>query len=378
MMYRSLRPRLSALIITFVFLSCCLSLAHAQSKETPLTSQELVKLLYQFHDHPNQKSEIIEEIRRRGLGFELTQGLRSVVATKSGNDAELRRTIEEAARRRVNPAIAAPPSETEARDVLAQSKAATLAAVQAMPDFIVKQQITRSYAYNNTNNWSVADRLTVAVSYRASAGEEYKLMAVNGMPTSADSAKEGQTYEQVGGTSSTGEYVSMLSALFQDESRTEFKAVDTDTLRGRRAIVYEFEVLKPFSHLSLKAKGLGLGEQETITGHRGRVWIDRETFRILRLEDISTEIPKDFPIVAASSLVDYDWVTIAEKQYLLPTRADIVLGGRQSNQIIQSRNEIRFRNYQKFGTEVKITEDTDFSDMDEKPEEKPKEKKEKP
>ena len=137
-------------------------------------------------------------------------------------------------------------------------------------------------------------------------------------------------------------------------------------------------MLKPFSHLSLKAKGLGLGEQETITGHRGRIWIDRETFRILRLEDISTEIPIDFPIVAASSLVDYDWVTIAEKQYLLPTRTEIVLGGRQGNQIIQSRNEIRFRNYQKFGAEVKITEDTDFSDMDEKPEEKPKEKKEKP
>ena len=377
MIHKFMLSKIATAVLAIMFCACSLTLS-AQTKDAPLTSQELVKLLYQFHDHPNEKSEIIEEIRRRGLGFELTQGLRSVVATKSGNDAELRRTIEEAARRRVNPAAAAPPTEAEAREVLAQSKAATLAAVEAMPDFIVKQQITRSYAYNNTNNWSVADRLTIAVSYRASAGEEYKVIAVNGLPTGAADAKEGRTYEQVGGASSTGEYVSMLAALFADDSRTEFKAVDTDTLRGRRAIVYEFEVQQPNSHLSLKAKGLGLGEQETITGHRGRIWIDRETFRILRLEDISTDIPRDFPIVAASSLVDYDWVTIAEKQYLLPTRAEIILGGRQSNQIIQSRNEIRFRNYQKFGAEVKITEDTDFSDMDEKPEEKPKEKKEKP
>ena len=378
MIHKFMLPKMAAALLLAILVCACSLTLSAQTKDAPLTSQELVKLLYQFHDHPNEKSEIIDEIRRRGLGFELTQGLRSVIATKSGNDAELRRTIEEAARRRVNPTAAAPPSEAEAREVLAQSKAATLAAVEAMPDFIVKQQITRSYAYNNTNNWSVADRLTIAVSYRASAGEEYKVIAVNGLPTGAADAKEGRTYEQVGGASSTGEYVSMLAALFQDDSHTEFKAVDTDTLRGRRAIVYEFEVQQPYSHLSLKANGLGLGEQETITGHRGRVWIDRETFRILRLEDISTNIPRDFPIVAASSLVDYDWVTIAEKQYLLPTHADIVLGGRQGNQIIQSRNEIRFRNYQKFGAEVKITEDTDFSDMDEKPEEKPKEKKEKP
>ena len=56
---------------------------------------------------------------------------------------------------------------------------------------------------------------------------------------------------KLGGTISMGEYVSALKELFSRESRAEFQAVDTDTLRGRRTIIYEFEVKKEFSKQSL-------------------------------------------------------------------------------------------------------------------------------
>src|SRR5689334_20884759 len=78
-----------------------LSNAHAQTPTTPLTSQELVRLVYQLPGHPEKRDEVIEEIRKRGIGFPLTDGMRSVVASKSGNDSLLRRTLEEAERRRV-------------------------------------------------------------------------------------------------------------------------------------------------------------------------------------------------------------------------------------------------------------------------------------
>jgi hypothetical protein len=361
-MYRTLsRRQVIRLCALALCLTCSINI-RAQSGEKPLTSQELVRLVYQLPSHPDKKDEVAEEIRRRGIGFPLTEGLRSVVASKSGNDALLRRTLEEAERRRLNPAASALPSATEGRDVLAQARVATLAATEAMPDFIVKQQIVRSYARANTNNWQASDRLTIAVSYRARVGEEYKVLAVNGLPTNTENT-EGRSYEQVGGTSSTGEYVSMLADLFSEETRAEFKMVDTDTLRNRRAIVYEFEVKKPFSHQTIKAKDVGQVEQVCTTGYRGRVWIDRGTYRVLRLENIATDIPAGFPVTAASSLVDYDWATIAEKQYLLPSRAEVILSSGTGQQSLQSRNEIRFRNYQKFGTEVKIIEDIDEKDM---------------
>jgi hypothetical protein len=334
-----------------------------------LTSQELVGLVYQLPKHPEKRDEIIDEIRKRGINFKLTPGLRSVVATKSGNDVLLRRTLEEAERRSGSPTVAVLPSEAEATDLLAKTRVATLAASEAMPDFIVKQQITRSRALNNTNNWVTLDRLTIAVSYRASAGEEYKLLAINGLPPGTDDKDGSSSYEQVGGTSSTGEYVSMMAALFNEVTRAEFKPVDTDTLRGRRTIVYEFEVKQQYSKLSIKA--VGSGDRAVVTGYRGRIWVDRETNRVLRLENMSTDIPTDFPITAASSLIDYDWVTINEQQYLLPSYAEIKLAAGFDNRSVQTRNQIRFRNYQKYGAEVKIIEDIEDFEDEKEPEKKP-------
>ncbi|HVG35532.1 MAG TPA: hypothetical protein VM911_20950 [Pyrinomonadaceae bacterium] len=357
--------KLPLAVLMLVFL-CCFQVvpAQAQSNDAPITSQELVRMVQQLPRHPEKRDEIVEEIRRRGIGFELTQGVRSVVASKSGNDALLRRTLEEAARRRVNPVASALPPEAEARDLLARTRNVTLAASNAMPDFIVKQLITRSYARGETNNWSVSDRLTIAVSFRAQIGEEYKVLAVNGLPPNAE-IKEGQSYEQLGGTSSTGEYVSMLAGLFKEESQAKFEAVDTDLLRGRRTIVYQFEVKKQNSHQTIKAAGAV--SNTVVTGYRGRVWIDRELDRVLRMESIATEIPAGFPVAAATSLIDYDWVTINERPYLLPSRAEVILTSNYNGQTIQFRNEIRFRGYQKFGTEVRIIEDVD--ETEEPPEE---------
>ena len=100
----------------------------AQQTDAPLTSQELVKLVYQLPQHPEQRDAVIEEIRRRGLGFELTEGMRGLVATKSGNDALLRRTLEEAARRRANPAAAALPPPAESEQLLEQARKVSLTA----------------------------------------------------------------------------------------------------------------------------------------------------------------------------------------------------------------------------------------------------------
>src|SRR5262245_31402069 len=84
----------------------------AQS-EQPLTSKEFVALLYQLPRYPEKRDELVDEIRKRGIGFTLTDGMRSLVATKSGNDVLLRRTLEEAERRRVNPTASALPPGTE-------------------------------------------------------------------------------------------------------------------------------------------------------------------------------------------------------------------------------------------------------------------------
>ena len=327
----------------------------------PLTNHEFVAMLYQLPGHPAGRERLIEEIRKRGIAFPVTTGLLSLTATKSGNDTLLRHTLEEADRRRVNPVAASLPPTGEGLELLERTRKATLGAAEKMPDYLVKQMITRSRAFGDTSNWQVADRLSIAVSYRQSLGEQYKLLSVNGQAPNEEE-REGSSYgDKLGGTTSSGEYVSMLALLFHPDTHTDFNMVDTDTLRSRRTVVYEYLVKKEFSRQTLKfQENITSPSMETVVGYRGRIWVDRENNRVLRLETISTEIPANFPITAASWLIDYDWVTINAVEHLLPSRAVIELSSHLGSQREQTRNDILFRGYRKFGAEVKII------DIDEK------------
>jgi hypothetical protein len=345
---RQFLPRLAALALC---VSALVGGAAAQQR-APLTNAEFLALVRQLPQRPGLKEQILAELRRRGIGFPLTSGLRAFVATKSGNDVELRRALEEAERRFLNPSEAKPlPPEAESLELLAKTRAATLEALDQMPDFVVKQLVSRAYARGRSQNWRTNDRLVVGVSYRPSEGERYRLLSVNGV-TGPD-AQEKSDYVQAGGASSTGEFVTVLKELFADRSQTEFKPLDTDTLRGRRTVVYSYDIKKANSRWELKTDGAAV-----IAGQRGKVWVDREKARVLRVEFESTDVPDTFPITAANVAIDYDWVTIpSQGEYLLPSRSLVVMTTVARGETQQARNEIRFRNYQKYGTELKILDD---------------------
>src|SRR4029078_1909163 len=116
----------------------------------------------------------------------------------------------------------------ESETVLAQARKNTLESVDEMPDFVVKQQIQRWAAFAGTNNFRNLDQLVVAVSYRSSGEESYKVLTINGAVQNNPDSKN--TYEEVGGTSSTGEFVTMLATIFKPESETKFDVVDTDMI----------------------------------------------------------------------------------------------------------------------------------------------------
>jgi hypothetical protein len=360
--------RFNKLLLAILLLLPCVPLSAQELK--PLTNKEFVTLLYQLQRNPQMRDEMLEEIRKRGIGFPLTDGMRSLVATKSGNDSLLRRTLEEAERRRVNPTASTLPSETEGAELLQRTRNVTLAAANAMPDFVVKQIIRRSVAYGNTTNWIPQDNLTIAVGYRANVGEEYKILTVNGMPAGPDvqASRDYSKYAPKGASSSGVEYISALADVFKPESKTEFRMVDTDVVQTRRTVVYEYVIKREFSQLTL---GLADTGARAVVGSRGRLWIDRELDRVVRFEQIATEIPADFPITAASSLIDYDWVMINERKYLLPTHSEILLTTVNPKFVLQSRNDVRFRGYQKFGAELKVVDEVGEDDDEPPPPPKP-------
>jgi hypothetical protein len=352
--------RKSIVLLAILLVSLLQPLVLKAQSQQPISNKEFVSWLYQLPRYPEKRDEIVDEIRKRGISFPLTDGLRSLVATKSGNDTLLRRTLEEADRRRVNPTASSLPPTTEGNELLERTRNVTLAAANAMPDFIVKQLIRRSVAYGTTTNWIPQDTLSIAVGYRANQGEEYKLLTVNGMPA-AEEVKESKDYSKYvkGATSSGVEYISALADIFKPESQTEFRMVDTDVIQGRRTVVYEYVVKKEHSQLTLS---IGDAGTSTIAGSQGRLWIDRELDRVLRFEQIATEIPSGFPITAASSLIDYDWVNINDHKYLLPFHSEILMTRVQPQFVLQSRNDVRFRSYQKFGAELKVIDEVGEDD----------------
>lgn len=343
--------------INFVFAQ------EVQQQQKPLTQAEYVKSLYELEKNSGKKDEVVEAIRKRGIAFQLTDGLRSLTRSKGKNDSELQRTLEEAERRRQNPNAAKLPSEKEAAEIVEKTRSNTLAAVEEMPDFTVKQLISRGVAYAGTNNWKSRDNLTIAVNYSATKGENYKVLAINGTPINAEG---GNNYAGLSGATTQGEFVEDLERVFKSESKTEFNLIDTDTLRGQQAVVYEFKIKLE----NAKKIGLSYGSRSVstsaLTGQKGKVWIDRSKFRVLRIEYQFTDIPSDFPIKAFESSSNFDWVEIAGEKYLLPVLSDARFTTTSSVGLLQDRNLIRFKNYQKYGSEVTIVEGEE-----EAPEEKP-------
>lgn len=333
------------------------------SQDRPLTQAEYVRLLYALDKNFAMRGELIEALRNRGIEFVVTDGIRSLTRSKGRNDDELKRALEEAGRRRLTGVTAKPLSEKEAAAFIDEARSRTLEAVEAMPDFVVKQQIQRGLGIAGTGNFRNLDRLVVAVSYRSTGQEEYRVLSLNGV-RQAD-PKPQSSYMETGGATSTGEFVSVLATIFKKESDTRFRYVDSDEIRSRRTLMFDFDIERDKARQQIIS---GSVVPDAIpSGMRGRVWIDSENFRVLRIDSEATQIPSDFPVRSARRLIDYDWATISGEKYLLPLVSDVRMTVRRGNQNYESRNVIRFRDYQKYGTEVTIVAEDDVPPDNEKP-----------
>lgn len=340
------------------------SLQFSYAQEKPLTQTEYVRMLYVLERNPAGKADIIDALRRRGIGFVLTDGVRGLTRSKGRNDEELKRALEEAERRRQNPEATKLPSAAETRNILDKARSNALQTVAEMPDFVVKQLITRSEAYAGTGNWRPYDNLVIAVSYSTEKGEQYRVLAKNGAPV-ANSVQAG-SYSGLDGATSGGEFVEDLKKIFDPASKTEFNLLTTDVVRERRSVVFEYSILLENN----KNGGVGLKGpvyQSTPAGEKGKIWIDRDTFRVLRIEYQLTDIEPSFPVKAVTKSIDYDMVDISGEKYLLPIISDFRGTVQSADKRFESRNVIRFKNYQKYGTDVIILDE----DVEPAPEEKP-------
>ena len=86
--------------------------------------------------------------------------------------------------------------------------------------------------------------------------------------------------------------------------------------------------------------------------YRGTLWIDVETDRVMRLEEQASGLPEAFPFDTVEMAIDYDFIRLETRTFLLPTESQALDCVRTSR--VCMRNETSFRNYVKYQAESGI------------------------
>ena len=171
--------------------------------------------------------------------------------------------------------------------------------------------------------------------------ERYQNITVGGKKT-------GKNMEDIGGTTSTGEFATIMKGLLSPGSPAQFKYFRTSSSSRHDAAIYDFKVALRNSDWQIR-----VGGQNLRPAYSGSVWIDKGTGHVFRIEMQADNIPQDFPFDSVQSAVDYDKVKLGTSSFLLPIHAENLACQRGTT--ICSKNAIDFRNYHKYSGESTIT-----------------------
>ena len=217
-----------------------------------------------------------------------------------------------------------------------------------LPNFICTQITQRYLRRLPKTGWVRMDNFVAELTYYDKQ-EHYKLVSVGNR-----SAASNATLESLKGTTSTGEFGSSLNYLFDPATRTFFRFEGIDHSRGAPTVRVGFRVPKDTSKRSIIFRD-GTTELGVVTPYRGRCWIDPDSMQVVQIKERAYRIPDTFPITRSEGSTEYNRVEIAGQQFWLPVRAEVLMENRTAR--LHTRNVIQFKQYRKFGSEVKFLSD---------------------
>ena len=200
--------------------------------------------------------------------------------------------------------------------------------------------------------WKYIDRVDADLVFDQSK-EAFRNIRRNGKPLK-------QATPEDTGQWSYGDFGAVLADLFQPRTRVKFKPRGNEsTASGLKAAVYDFRVPRDNSHWTIHCS------YAVQPAYSGSVWIEPATGRVLRIEKSTHALPADYPVDKVESTVDYDFVTIGGKKYLMPVRSAMLSCGTGGYEC--DKNEIEFRNFRKFEVEstvMAVDSDISFPDQE--------------
>lgn len=238
--------------------------------------------------------------------------------------------------------VSAPTIPVEDDPIITRAREAAYEYSATLPNYLVQQLTTRYQSDRPKAGWQAVDIVTADLTYQ-DGQENYKNIKIGNKAVNT-------SMEEIPGSRSTGEFSTMLEQLFE-HGAARFKAAGQDTIHNRPAYRYNFEITRELSRWRIEAPS-----ELYYPAMKGTVWIDKETSRVLRMEQQGKPLPALFPFDTVESTSDYDFIRLGTSgPYLLPVEAEVLSCQRGTS--ICSRNKIEFRNYKKFGAQSDITFD---------------------
>ena len=234
------------------------------------------------------------------------------------------------------------PSADELETIVAGARKRALDYSKGLPNFMCIEVTSRSVDQSGNGNWKHRDSIAELLTYH-DRQESRSTLEVNGKRSSLKRADMNATWPI-----SVGEFGALLNLVFAPSSKTEFTWKEAGSLGdgGGTLQVLSYRVARENATLDLSESNNTIG-----VGFHGLVYIDATTSGVRRITVQADNLPRDFSMHAAAMTVDYDYVAISGRDYLLPVSSTVSLQ-RHRKQI--ELNEIAFRNYRRFASRTKI------------------------
>ncbi len=271
-------------------------------------------------------------------------------ATASGLPAAV---DEEAPPAGEKPAATAPraPAPQEPASLIERAREAAFEFTDALPNFICDELVTRYQSDRRVPDWKYIDRVELQLLY-VDGKEDYRNIRRNGKLLKKGSPEDS-------GSWSTGEFGSILAGIFSSATNTKFHRRTSSTAAGMIADVYDYSVEQPNSQWQIRTG------RTVKPAYSGSLWIDPKTARVLRIEMGTKSLPADYAIDMVETVVDYSWVAISGRKYLLPVKSESLSCARGTFNC--TKNEIEFKNYRKFAAESQVLQVESEIKFDEEP-----------
>ncbi|MGA2745671.1 MAG: VWA domain-containing protein [Candidatus Sulfotelmatobacter sp.] len=235
-------------------------------------------------------------------------------------------------------------SQTEHSPALAELCQFTLSLPRKMPNVTCDLETRRHWpSFDGAHK----DVVTATVSYE-DGQERYSNIKVEGNPANTSFAVLNSSW-------SMGELAAILQTAFAPLSDAGFRFSKEVKLNSIPALVFEYRVDQSsnelyYSHAQYLS-GLGV---TFFPAYRGKVWLNKSNFQVMRMERETADMPASFPITRATTRIDYVDVPLGDgSDFVLPAKSDIeICSGQVWTEC--SHNVVRFKNWHKFRAKTRI------------------------